>query len=248
MFLAFSGTLRRTPSVCPCLPWPDLVTKLSHLVLQPFLLEGCSEQVLNLFLEPHHLHVGPAACQSMPRIPSLAGTPSARSIPAPSTHCPSCRRVLDPSRSAAYPVLCCPSVPGQPPPWDTSLASPWEQVAVRDAGTCLPHVLCSPTRLATLQPRASPSLWIPLPGALFPFPPYLSPLSLSPFLCFILNSPNSYFFPPNFYLLSKQHYPNNKGKKKSPQRHHPVASTASVPPSASVSRCSLPGLSTHCQL
>ena len=60
----------------------------------------------------------------------------------------------------------------------------------------------------------------------FPFPPLIS---LSSFPCFILNSPNSYFFPPNFYLLSKPHYTNNKGKKNHPHRHHPVASTASIP-------------------
>lgn len=184
----------------------------------------------------------------MPRIPSLSGTPSARSIPAPSTHCPSCRRVLDPSRSPAYPALCCPSVPGQPPPWDTPLASPWEQVAVRDAGPCLPHVLCSPTRLATPQPRASPSVWIPLPGALFPFPPHFLPYLPFSLPLLYTQFTKQLFFSPNFYLLSKQHYPNNKGKKKNPQRYHPVASTASVPPSASVSRCSLPGLSTHCRL
>lgn len=160
----------------------------------------------------------------------------------------SCRRVLDPSRSPAYPALCCPSVPGRPPPWDTPLASPWEQVAVRDAGPCLPHVLCSPTLLATPSPERAPLSGSLCLGPSFLSLPISSPISLSPFPCFILNSPNSYFFPPNFYLLSKQHYPHNKGKKKNPQRYHPVASTALVPPSASVSRCSLPGLSTHCRL
>lgn len=144
-------------------------SSLGHPVLQPFPLEGCSEQVLNLFLEPHRLHLGPTACRSPHRIPNLAETSSAKSIPAPSTHCPSCRRVIDPSRSPAYPVLCCPSVPGQPPPWDTPLASPWEKVAVRDAGPCLPYVLCPPVPLATPQPRASTPAWAPLSSP-SPFP------------------------------------------------------------------------------